>query len=127
MIVRSRDGAFAVAELDRTAYVVSGTLLRFDGSAGTLTRRVVDIPRQQTLVLKKGDTLLLTPESFAGRLAVLDEHDRVLLPARIGVTLPEVFRDVQPGEAIWFDDGKIGVSCGRWIRSRSPWRSPTLD
>ena len=31
-----------------------------------------------------------------------------LQPARIGVTLPEVFRDVQPGEAIWFDDGKIG-------------------
>ena len=41
-------------------------------------------------------------------MAVLDGHDRVLLPARIGITLPEVFRDVQPGEAIWFDDGKIG-------------------
>jgi pyruvate kinase len=109
LIVRTRDGALVVAELDRTAYVVCGTLLRFDGSSGTLTRRVVAIPSlQQTLVLKKGDTLLLTPESFAGRLAVLDEHDRVLLPARIGVTLPEVFRDVQPGEAIWFDDGKIG-------------------
>ena len=89
--------------------MVSGTLLRVDGSAGTTTRTVVDIPRlQQTLVLKKGDTLLLTPESVAGRLAVLDDHGRALLPARIGVTLPEVFKDVQPGEAIWFDDGKIG-------------------
>ena len=109
LIVRAVDESLVVAALDRTAYVLCGTVLRFDGAAGTLTRRVVDIPSlQQTMVLKKGDTLLLTPESFAGRLAVLDEHDRVLLPARIGVTLPEVFRDVQPGEAIWFDDGKIG-------------------
>ena len=109
LIVRARDGGLVVAELDRTAYVVGGTLLRFEGSPNTLTRRVVDIPsRRQTLVLKKGDTLLLTPDSFAGRLAVLDEHNRVLMPARIGVTLPEVFRDVQPGEAVWFDDGRIG-------------------
>lgn len=109
LIVRASDGGVVVAELDRTSYVASGTVLRFDGSAGASTGRVLGIPSlPQTLVLKKGDTLLLTPDAFAGRLAVLDEHDHVLQPARIGVTLPEVFRDVQPGEAIWFDDGKIG-------------------
>ena len=128
LIVRARDGALVVAELDRTAYVVCGTLLRFGGSVGDLTRRVVDIPPiQQALVLKKGDTLLLTPESLPGQPAVLDDHDRVLLPARIGVTLPEVFRDVQPGEAIWFDDGKIGSVVRAVDPSRSPWRSLTLD
>jgi pyruvate kinase len=26
----------------------------------------------------------------------------------IGMTIPEVFEDVHPGETIWFDDGKIG-------------------
>lgn len=109
LVVRARHGAFTVAELDRTAYVASGTLLRFGEAADAVTRRVVDIPPvQQALILKKGDTLVLTPDSFVGQLAVLDEHDRVLTPARIGVTLAEVFRDVQPGEAIWFDDGKIG-------------------
>ena len=44
------------------------------------------------------------------------------MPASIGITLPEVFRDVQPGEAVWFDDGKIGGvvrAVGRGVRSRS--------
>jgi pyruvate kinase len=31
-----------------------------------------------------------------------------MMPASMGITLPEVFRDVQPGESVWFDDGKIG-------------------
>jgi len=26
----------------------------------------------------------------------------------MGMTIPEVFDDVHPGETIWFDDGKIG-------------------
>jgi pyruvate kinase len=29
-------------------------------------------------------------------------------PATIGITLPEIFSDVNPGEKIWLDDGKIG-------------------
>jgi pyruvate kinase len=109
LLVRARHGPFIVAELDRTAYVTNGTLFHFGEAADAVMRRVVDIPSiQQTLVLKKGDTLLLTPDSLLGQPAVLDEHDRVLTPARIGVTPAEVFRDIQPGEAIWFNDGKIG-------------------
>jgi pyruvate kinase len=43
-----------------------------------------------------------------GRPATSDSGGRILTPAAIGCTLPEVFEDVQSGEAIWFDDGKIG-------------------
>jgi pyruvate kinase len=43
-----------------------------------------------------------------GRGAILDERGKLLSPARIGVTLPEIFMDVRPGESIWLDDGKIG-------------------
>jgi pyruvate kinase len=104
----SHDGA-AVAELERTAYVVSGTALRFHTDLGTTMRCVVDVPAlPESLKLSKGDTLLLTPEAEGGRLAVRDDSGRVLMPASIGITLPEVFRDVQLGEAVWFDDGKIG-------------------
>jgi pyruvate kinase len=73
------------------------------------TRRATGIrPIDQSLTLKKGDTLLLTPDTLLGRLAVCDEQGRVLVPGRVGVTLSEVFEDVRPGEAVWFDDGKIG-------------------
>ena len=29
-------------------------------------------------------------------------------PARIGCTAPEIFEDAEPGQPIWFDDGKLG-------------------
>lgn len=107
--VRACEGGLIIAALDRTAYVLSGTPLRFETASGTTTRRVVNVPAlSESLRLKKGETLLLTPESCPGRPAVRDDHDRVLMPASIGLTLPEVFRDVLPGEAVWFDDGKIG-------------------
>ena len=107
--VRACEGGLIIAELERTAYVVSGTELQFDRASGTSARRVVNVPElSEGLLLTKGDTLLLTPESYPGRAAVRDDHDRVLMPASIGVTLPEVFKDVRPGEAVWFDDGKIG-------------------
>jgi pyruvate kinase len=109
MIVRARDGAAIIAELDRTAYITSGTVLRFGDSIAMCARRVVDItPIEQSLFLRKGDTLLLTPDSLPGRLAIRDHQGRLAQPASIGISLPEVFRDVLPGQPIWFDDGKIG-------------------
>jgi pyruvate kinase len=107
--VRANEGGVAVCELERTAYVVPATVCRFNTAFGKTWRRVVHIPpREEKLLLKKGDTLVLTSDSTPGRPAVVDEHDRVLLPASIGITLPEVFHDVRAGEAVWFDDGKIG-------------------
>ena len=109
MIVRARDGAALIAELDRTAYIASGTVLRFEDSVAMSERRIVDVPPiEQSLFVKMGDTLLLTPDSLPGRLAIRDHEGHVAQPASIGITLPEVFRDVRAGEPIWFDDGKIG-------------------
>jgi pyruvate kinase len=108
MIVCERDGAVLIGELDRTAYLASGTVLRFDGTGGSAAR-IVDVPPiEQSLLLKQGDTLFLTPDSLPGRLAIRDRNGHLEQPASIGITLPEVFRDVRPGEPIWFDDGKIG-------------------
>jgi pyruvate kinase len=55
-----------------------------------------------------GDTLIITAASVPGCQAKYGDEGRILRPASIGITCPEVFAEVRPGEAIWFDDGKIG-------------------
>jgi len=52
--------------------------------------------------------VILTRQLRPGRQASRDSAGMVLSPARIGCTLPEIFDDVQTGERVWFDDGKIG-------------------
>ena len=107
--VCARSDGVVLAELHRTAYIVPDTPVHFSTGSAPTMRRVVNVPPlAKDLILKKGETLELTPDGTAGHPALRDDHDRVLIPAAIGISLPEVFRDVQPGEAVWFDDGKIG-------------------
>ena len=64
-------------------------------------------PRENAILLHEGDLLILTRDLKPGRPATLDSNGRVLTPARIGCTIPEVFENVRSGESIAFDDGKI--------------------
>lgn len=100
-------------ESSRTAYLASGTSLRLERAGHKVPKHgifpVGELPaREQALLLFQGDTLLLTREPVPGRPAAYDSHQRLLTPAQISCTLPEIFADVQPGERIWLDDGKIG-------------------
>ena len=93
-----------------TAYILPGTSLRL--------RRHIHGPRQscvgwlpptsQAITLIPGDTLMLARDAVRGTPAVKGDDGVVLQPPVIGVSLPEIFDDVQPGEVIWFDDGRIG-------------------
>lgn len=98
------------AECQRTAYVTAGTALRVRDRGEAFRKCAVGKlpPRDQAIVLHPGDTLILTKESVPGRPGVHDSQGRLLTPARIGCTLPNIFADVRPGERIWLDDGKIG-------------------
>lgn len=101
------------AESSRTVYLASGTSLRLERAGSKVPKHGVfpvgDLPsREQALLLFQGDTLLLTREPTPGRPATYDSHHRLLTPAQVSCTLPEVFADVRPGERIWLDDGKIG-------------------
>ncbi|OGU19954.1 MAG: pyruvate kinase [Hydrogenophilales bacterium RIFOXYD1_FULL_62_11] len=100
------------AEATRTAYIVPGTPLHHARGAGKpdgREGRVGALPQDAALLtLQKGDLLILTRDLKPGRPASYDSAGKILSPAMIGCTLPEVFDDVQAGESIWFDDGKIG-------------------
>ena len=115
MTVAGSFGDSRWAEAVRTAYIVPGLTLeirrlRRNGAAGRVWRTQVGgiPPKAQSLRLKLGDTLVLTKSLRPGRPARYDKKGKLISPAQIGVSLPEFFDSVRPGEPIWLDDGKIG-------------------
>ena len=93
-----------------TAYFAPGVVLRRKGGRGKHREtRVGELPPLENfLLLHQDDLLLLTPDETPGEAASRDRAGRVLTPAHIGCTLPQVFADVREGDCIWFDDGRIG-------------------
>lgn len=112
LVVRDATPAGCWLESLKAAFITPGTLLHHDepdGDPTELTAPIGDLPRREApLVLRTGDLLVVTRNLQAGRPAAVDSAGRVLTPATIGCSLPEVFEHVRSGEAIWFDDGKIG-------------------
>jgi pyruvate kinase len=100
-------GASYLAVSVQTSYVTGETTLRVNRFRD-LTRIGALPPVQPTIVLKPGELLVLTTADTPGRAALRSANGDILEPATIGVTLPQIIADVRPGEAIWFDDGKIG-------------------
>ena len=100
------------AEGSQTAYIATGLRLTAayrDKKQPKRHARAGHIaPLPQTLLLKPGDSLLLTRTLEPGEPAQYDANLELSSPARIGVTLPDFFHCVQPDQPIWFDDGKIG-------------------
>ncbi len=103
------DGRWARCE--QTAYVTPNTVLsRIDTlEAAKRDTHVAALPPiEQSLLLKRGDQLMLTAEPVPGKPASVDARGKVLVPASIACTLPEIFPQVRIGERVWLDDGKIG-------------------
>lgn len=103
------DGAW-VAEIDRTAYVEEGTPLVATRAGQPLAEgRIVDVPEVvRPIALAPGDRLVLTRQAEPGADALRDAEGRVIEPAHIHCTLEAAFDQVEPGQGVWFDDGKIG-------------------
>ncbi len=103
---RTEHGSWA--ECAKSAYLIPGIVLHLasdEEHAVTLT----SIPStENSIKLVPGDALLVTRDQHPGRPATRDSAGRILTPAMIGCTIPDVFADASPGESIWFDDGKIG-------------------
>jgi pyruvate kinase len=106
------------AELFKRSYLETGTILSIKDKKRNIPSIEVGslLPVENPIVLKVGDILILHKAAAEGEPARYDDHGLIIAPAHISCTLPEIFMDVNPGEPIMFDDGKIeGV-----IQSVSP-------
>ena len=93
-----------------SAYIVSGTKLSVDkkGKKEQISTKIGALqPLEQKIILKPGDTLILHKDSKPGETTIYNEDGTVKQHAHISCTLSQVFKDVQPGEALLLDDGKI--------------------
>ncbi|MCU0833159.1 MAG: pyruvate kinase [Chromatiaceae bacterium] len=108
--VVERRGDALVAEADRTAYVEDGTLVTAVRAGESIAEgRVVGVPEVvNPILLMPGDRLELTRADEPGAGAERDGLGRMIGPARIHCTLEAAFAQVEPGQAVWLDDGKIG-------------------
>jgi pyruvate kinase len=91
------------AESTRTTYVTPGLRLTVTrGESGDLPAATVGAlsARPQTIVLSQGDELVLTRALDPGRPATYDDTGKLTTPARIGLTLPELFDSVRRGDPI---------------------------
>jgi pyruvate kinase len=93
-----------LVKCEKTAYLVPQTRLKRRRKGGTVRPdRLSDFPPGDAFIaLKRGSHLRLTSaqagQAYTGRSAM----------PTIDCTLPQVFAQVQRGERIWFDDGRIG-------------------
>ena len=103
------------AEVKQTVYFMPGLkvcVLRAAKSRSVsknIQTRIGKLPSlPQTLLLKPGDTLILSRASILGRPATYRKSGELIASAQIGVSLPQMLEHAKPGEPVWFDDGKIG-------------------
>lgn len=94
-----------------SAYVESGTKLKRRRTQSGQTDRAVtvgDLPAADSfLLLRRGEPLILRRDMRPGKPAERARDGSVQVPASISCTLPQVFADVQPGDLVKLDDGKI--------------------
>jgi pyruvate kinase len=104
-VVQTAAGAARV-ECKRSVYLVNGSLLKADGGEHVVGGLA---PRPGRLLVVRGQRLRLLREGIgregSGRQS-----------ARIACTLPQALDRLRPGEAVWFDDGRIGGVVRRVLR-----------
>ena len=93
-----------------SAYIVTGTKLTIDKKRKKeqVSTRIGELqPLEKNIILKPGDILILHKNAKPGETTIFDSDGDVKKYAHISCTLTEVFKDVQPGESLLLDDGKI--------------------
>ena len=96
-----------------SAYIETGTeiVLHKEKQSGKQVHRIGEIlPKEQFIILHQDDHLRLHRDPAPGEPACYDEKGELTSVAHISCTLPQIFEDVEVGEPIYFDDGKVEAS-----------------
>jgi len=105
------DDGTGVCELDRTAYLVPGTVIvHRRGRRSLAESEVGPLPAAPgAILLRPGDRLDLVRGAVIGRGARPALDGRAGSPARIGCEVGRLFERLRPGERVLFDDGTISA------------------
>ncbi|MCC5928156.1 MAG: hypothetical protein JJU28_02820 [Cyclobacteriaceae bacterium] len=91
-----------------SAYIEQGTLFRIEGDKKTEMIPVGELsPVEKSIILYNDDELLVHKDDWPGAPAKRDETGKLLQIAHIPCTSEEIFTSVNPGDLVFFDDGKI--------------------
>ena len=104
----SRDKNGCLARLKKTTYVETGMKLYFnEGFSGEYISVGELEPLEVPIILKKGDFLKLTLNSEVGKPSHHDAAGKLKSIAHIACTYHKLAENVEIGDPILFDDGKI--------------------
>lgn len=98
------------AEAKKTAYLVNGTVLSLHQESSDVRRETkIDClePVESVSLIRSGDILFMSLSDEPGKAALHDDNGDLLNPGRVSLAVPEVYRDIQLGEPVFFDDGRI--------------------
>ncbi|MBK9097479.1 MAG: hypothetical protein IPM14_04995 [bacterium] len=93
-----------------SAYIKTGTAFTIKNKRNTngVTTNVGELlPLEESIILKQGDKLIIHSDAIPGEPTEFNNEGELIKPAHISCTLPEIFKDVNSGELVILDDGKI--------------------
>ncbi len=108
--ITGKEGKGRWGSSKESAFVTTETLFNvfFEKKSSSEIHSVQElIPLEEVIFLFQGDYLRLDRDPIPGEPAVYDEEGNLKEMAHISCTLPEIFDHVNPGEEVYFNDGKI--------------------
>ena len=110
LTIKGKCGVGFLAFSPATAYLTPQTVLRIYRNARLLPSagNVGALPyADEAIIVRPGDSLILSAARKSGCPERRSPDGRIIEPAAIACTFPEIFSDIKAGERICFDDGKI--------------------
>jgi pyruvate kinase len=100
------DKRHAEGVIDKKVYLDASSKLSLKGNKGA----ILNIDSQvEPIRLFKEDLLVITERDELGRSAKVDENGELIKPARISCSFKGIAVDINVGESVFIDDGKIGL------------------